>query len=219
MKYLVTMVTLVVLILHRTDALQCYACDSVLKNGEVNPEKSVPCDEASVTTCEDGKNACATMSTSVTVEMMGFVVEQDSIGYRCTEMSDENTICSALRATPTIKSVKECSVDFCQTDLCNGNGETEDSGDTDGGNEDGNDGGNGGGNGGGDGGGNNDEDNDGNEGGNGGQGEETNDETDEETDDETDEKTDDESGTSGLAYFLVVLLNISLSTILQTKQT
>ena len=189
MKYLATIISLMVLLSH-SDALQCYVCKTALLDGEVNPEDSVPCDEASVTTCEDGKNACVTVSTSISVDMMGVVLGTDSINYACAEMSDENTVCSALGAAPTV-TVKECSVDFCQSDLCNGDGETEDSGETDGGND--------GGNGGGNGGGNDDEDNDGNEGGDGGQ-------DDEESDGETDEEIDDQRETTGLTNLLMQLL-------------
>ena len=108
MKYLATIITLMVLVSY-SDALQCYVCKTALLDGEIVPEDSVPCDEASVTTCEDGENACMTMSLSLNVEMMGVVLGTDSINYGCGEMSDENTVCSALGAEPSV-TVEECTM-------------------------------------------------------------------------------------------------------------
>ena len=115
MKCLIALVTLAVMLLEG-NAIQCYICQNVVANGELQDE-SISCDSSTLVTCGDDLDACATSTLKWDTTVFGTRIQKTGLYYGCSKSTiREEDGCDVYKSTT---GADECSIDFCTSERCN----------------------------------------------------------------------------------------------------
>ena len=108
------------------EALKCNVCKKVMTDGEVdvsNQGGMAVCSDESTATCHAGLNDCLTVTMKFKLDFLGISTEQEQTIYGCGDSSEaDSAVCETFEGLVDDAAGFAdftCSIDKCQTDLCN----------------------------------------------------------------------------------------------------